>query len=380
MKVRSSFRWLSLVGAGCACLSPVMPAATVTHAPWGQDAAGTPVDLYTLASGKVEVTLTTYGARIVSVRVPNRSGEIGNVIVGRDTVQGYMEPSGSVRGATVGRYANRIARGRFTLDGKTYQIPANRGGHALHGGTVGFSQKVWKAREVKDGVEMTLISPDGDMGFPGSLTVHVSFTLAMRHGSPALSIQYAAESDKATVINFTNHAYFNLADDAGTSVMDDLAFINADSYTPVDDGGIPTGTVDPVAGTPLDFRTKRAIGDGAPERGYDHNFVLRSPGLNHPAAEVDDLKSGRTIQVFTTEPGMQFYMPRFPLPAAGAPSGPVHPSTNTFCLETQHYPDAPNHPQFPSTVLRPGKTYRSTTIYVFGVERTHPHSAGTTAQ
>ncbi|MDR3727523.1 MAG: galactose mutarotase [Terracidiphilus sp.] len=345
-----------------------MHAATVTHAPWGKDASSTPVELYTMTLGKAEVAVTTYGARIVSVRVPNKNGGVANVIVGRDSVQGYMDPAASARGATIGRYANRIAGGKFTLDGNQYQIPINRGGNALHGGTIGFDRKVWQAREVKDGVEMTLVSPDGDMGFPGKLTVHVRFTLTQRQGSPVLNIEYAAESDKATVINFTNHAYFNLADDSNESVMDDLAIINANSYTPVDASGIPLGSVDPVAGTPLDFRTRRAIGDGIPERGYDHNFVLRSPGLKSPAAEVQDLKSGRAIQVFTTEPGLQFFMPRVSPPVSDSHSSLTHPLSNAFCLETQHFPDAPNHPQFPSTVLRPGKPYRSTTIYVFGVQ------------
>jgi aldose 1-epimerase len=371
MKMPGILRWISWVAIACLCLPLTMRAATVTHASWGQDTAGTPVDLYTITAGKVEVKVTNYGARIVSVRVPNRSGKLGNVIVGRDTVQDYGSPFTSLMGATIGRYANRIAKGQFSLDGNTYHIPTSRGGHALHGGTIGFNNKVWAARDVKEGVEMTLVSPDGDMGFPGTLTLHVTFTLVMRQGNPALSIVYAAESDKATVVNFTNHAFFNLADDVTTPVMEDLAVIHADSYTAVDDGGIPTGAIDPVAGTPLDFRAKHAIGEHIPEHGYDHNFVLRSPGLDHLAAEVEDLKSGRFIQVFTTEPGVQFFVPRMPPPVPNVQNGNKPRPLAAFCLETQHFPDAPNHLQFPSTVLRPGKPFRSTTIYVFGVKTTH---------
>jgi aldose 1-epimerase len=367
------------LAAACLCSPLAAPAATVTHAPWGQDAAGTPVDLFTITSGNAEVKVTTYGARIVSVRVPNRNGKLGNVVLGRDSLQDYTG-FGSMMGATMGRYANRIAKGTFTLDGKTYKIPTGRDGNALHGGTVGFSQKVWKAREIRDGVEMTLVSPDGDMGFPGTLSVHVRFTLTMRHGNPALSLIYTADTDKATVINFTNHAFFNLGDDATTPVMDDLAIIEADSYTPADAQGIPSGAIDPVAGTPFDFRTRHAIGDRIPERGYDNNLVLRSPGLDHPVAEVDDPKSGRTIQVFITEPGMQFFVPRFTPLAAGALNAPRGPSMAAFCLETQHFPDSPNHSGFPSTVLRPGKPYRSTTVYVFGAEGAPRHPGKRTAQ
>jgi aldose 1-epimerase len=212
---------------------------------------------------------------------------------------------------------------------------------------------------------MTLVSPDGDMGFPGNLTVHVVFTLTERHGNPALSIKYAAATDKATVINLTNHAYFNLGDDPQAPVLDDKAGFQAETFTPTDDTGIPTGEIQTVAGTPLDFREMHSIGDRIPTRGYDNNFVLLAAGTGHPAAEVEDLKSGRVIQVFTSEPGLQFYVPLFP--AATSANGISQPSTAAFCLETQHFPDSPNHPNFPSTILRPGNTYRSKTVYVFEV-------------
>jgi aldose 1-epimerase len=342
-------------------------ADTLTRTSWGKDASGADVDLYTITSANAEVKLSTYGARIVSIRVPNREGKLANIIVGRDTLEGYLDDRSSIMGATVGRFANRIAGGEFKLYGATYDIPKNSNGNAIHGGPIGFDRKVWKAKEVPGGVEMILVSPDGDMGFPGTLTVHVTFTLTQRRGDPALSIMYSAESGKPTVINLTNHAYFNLSDDTTSSVMGDTAIIEADSYTPVDEKGIPTGAVDPVAGTPLDFRTAHAIGSQAPPRGYDNNFVLRSPGDAEPAAEVDDPVSGRTIQVFTTEPGMQFFVPRFPA-APPVANGVRRPALAAFCLETQHYPDSPNHPQFPSTVLTPGKPFQSTTTYVFGVK------------
>jgi aldose 1-epimerase len=342
---------------------------TVTRATWGKDASGAAVELFTLTSGKAEVKVATYGARLVSIRVPNRDGQVGNVLVGPDTLEGFLENRASVMGATIGRYANRIAGGEFTLNGTTYEVPKNNNGNALHGGTIGFDRKVWQATIIRDGVEMTLVSPDGDMGFPGTLTVHVSFTLAERHGDPALTISYSAETDKPTVLNLTNHAYFNLADDSSTSVFGDNAKIDADTYTPVNASSIPTGALDPVEGTAYDFRTMHKIDDQAPQRGYDNNFVLRSHGLDAAAAEVDDPVSGRTVKVFTTEPGLQFYVPRMPVPRAAAAGAASRPPLAAFCLEAEHFPDSPNHPAFPSTTLVPGKPYQATTIYVFGVSK-----------
>jgi aldose 1-epimerase len=343
---------------------------TVTRAAWGKDASGTAVELFTLTSGKAEVKVATYGARLVSIRVPNRDGQVGNVLVGPDTLEGFLENRASVMGATIGRYANRIAGGEFTLNGTTYAVPKNNNGNALHGGTIGFDRKVWQAKIISDGVEMTLVSPDGDMGFPGTLTVHVSFTLTERHGDPALTISYSAETDKPTVLNLTNHAYFNLADDSGTSVFGDSARIDADTYTPVNASSIPTGAVDPVAGTPYDFRAMHKIDDQAPPRGYDNNFVLHSRGLDQAAAEVDDPVSGRTVKVFTTEPGLQFYVPRMPAPPVGTAGATApRPALAAFCLEAEHFPDSPNHPGFPSTTLLPGKPYHATTVYVFGVSK-----------
>lgn len=346
-------------------------APTVTRAPWGKDASGTPVELFTITSTNIEVKLATYGARIVSIRVPDRAGHMSNIIVGPDNLAGYLENRSSVMGATIGRYANRIARGKFSLNGITYQVPINNNGNALHGGTIGFDRKVWDARIISDGVEMTLVSPDGDMGFPGTLTVHVSFTVTERHADPALRIAYSAETDKPTVLNLTNHAYFNLSGDPATSVFGNAAFINADRYTPADQSLIPTGALDPVERTPYDFRVMHAIGDKTPERGYDNNFVLRSNSMDDLAAQVDDPSTGRTVQVFTTEPGLQLFVPRFP-PLAPSADAPRRPSVSTFCLETQHFPDSPNHPAFPSTELLPAKPFHSTTIYVFGTNTASP--------
>ena len=291
---------------------------TVTRTSWGKDANGTPVELFTITATNIEVKLATYGARIVSIRVPNRAGQMSNVLVSPDSLAGFLENRTSVMGATIGRYANRIAGGEFTLNGTKYTIPKNNGGNALHGGTIGFDRKVWNARIIPNGVEMSLVSPDGGMGFPGNLTVRVSFTLSERLGKPALVLNYFAETDKPSVVNLTNHAFFNLSDDLTTSVMGDAALINADKYTPVNQTGIPTGVLEPVQGTPYDFQATHLIGDKAPERGYDNNFVLRSASVDDLAAEVDDPVSGRTLQVFTTEPGLQFFVPRFPPPPPAA--------------------------------------------------------------
>lgn len=358
-------RLLLGIGAALVLCPASFAAATVTRAPWGKDPSGKPVDLYTITMRQAEVKVTTYGARIVSIRVPDREGKMGSVVIGFNSVDGYFSGRTAYMGATIGRYANRIAGGQFTLNGVTYHIPKNAGNNALHGGTIGFNQKVWSAREVPDGVEMTLVSPDGDMGFPGRLVVHVTFTLASRNGNAALTIAYQAATDKPTVINLTNHAYFNLAGegDGQTSVLEDLAKIQADEYTPVDNSAIPTGKVLRVAGTPYDFRVMHPIGERIPKRGYDINLVLHTRNIDEAAAEVEDPRNGRSVRVFTTEPGLQLYVPLFP---AVASRGTGRAPLAAFCLETQHFPDSPNYASFPSTVLLPGKQFESKTIYVFG--------------
>jgi aldose 1-epimerase len=393
-------KYWSIFVIACLCLFSGAEASTVTRALWDKDASGAPIDVYTIASAKAEVKIVTYGARLVSIRVPNRAGAMGNVILGHDKLQDYKSPMNTWMGATIGRYANRIDRGEFTVDGKTYHIPLNQPTFALHGGPDSFHTKIWSAKEVRDGVEFSLVSPDGDMGFPGTLNVTIRYTLTEVHGNPALKMKFGATTDKPTILNMTNHAYFNLADDSAKPVFDDVARIDADTYIPYNDHNLPTGEIASVAGTAFDFRTPHIIGgDRIPNRGYDHTFVVRTPGLKTPTAEVEDPSSGRTLEVYTTEPGIHFYAPHFtgfpPRPAGapgapnsagagalpgapaasgapampGAPAVPRRPMIAAFCLETQHYPDSPHHPNFPSTELRPGQKYRTTTIYVFGVKK-----------
>ena len=339
---------------------------------WGHTADGVAVPIYTLTSGQIEVRVTAYGAHLVSVRTPDRTGKMADVVLGYDSLQGYLNDRKTYDGAIVGRYGNRIALGKFTLNGKTYQIPVNNGANALHGGPKGFDQYVWQAQEVPDGVEFTHVSPDGDMGFPGTLTAKVKYTLK---GS-TLRIDYSATTDKATVLNLTNHAYYNLHGDDKGNILDQRIEIDADRYTPVDAGLIPTGELAPVAGTPMDFRKPEAIGarinaDNEQLKlaaGYDHNWVLNGKiGTLHLAAVVTDPVSGRKLTVETTEPGVQFYSGNFLDGTYTGRYGVKYEKHSGFCLETQHFPDSPNHPDFPSTVLRPGETMHSTTTFTFSV-------------
>jgi aldose 1-epimerase len=341
---------------------------------WGHTAEGVAVPIYTLTSGRIEVRVTAYGAHLVSVRTPDRTGKMADIVLGYDSLQGYLNDRKTYDGAIVGRYGNRIALGKFTLDGKTYQIPVNNGANALHGGPKGFDQYVWQAQEVPDGVEFTHVSPDGDMGFPGTLTAKVKYTLK---GS-TLRIDYSATTDKATVLNLTNHAYYNLHGDDKGNILDQRIEIDADRYTPVDAGLIPTGELAPVAGTPMDFRKPEAIGarinaDNEQLKlagGYDHNWVLNGKiGTLHLAAVVTDPVSGRKLTVETREPGVQFYSGNFLDGTYTGRYGVKYEKHSGFCLETQHFPDSPNHPDFPSTVLKPGETMHSTTTFTFGVEK-----------
>lgn len=356
--------WMAVGGA--------LHAVTVTSQPWGKDQAGNSVDLYALKDKNAEVKLTTYGARVVSISVPDKTGKMSSVVLGSPDLDGYIRGRVPYAGATVGRFGNRIAGGEFKLDGKTYETPKNNAGNTLHGGPMGFDRKVWTAKPTASGVIMTLVSPDGDMGFPGNLTVSVDFELRKQHGAPALSISYTAQTDKATVINLTNHSYFNLANDPSTPVFDDIARINADKYTPFDAKSIPTGTIEPVEGTLFDFREAHAIGKSIPDRGYDNNFVLREHKASTPVAEISDPVSGRDVQVFTDQPGLQFYVPKSAVPPPNVTmpaNAPARRGTAAFCLETQHFPDSPNQPSFPTTTLLPGSTFHSSTTYVFTIKR-----------
>jgi aldose 1-epimerase len=335
--------------------------ASVTVSPWGKTVTGQPVELYTLADGDLTVRLTNYGAHVVSIEAPDRNGHRADVALGHKDVSGY-ENDKTYMGSIVGRYGNRIAHGTFSLDGATYHVPTNDHGNSLHGGTAGFDQKVWTGHQISNGVEFTLVSPDGDMGFPGQLTAHVRYTLE----GNALHIDYTATTTKPTVLNLTNHTYFNLAGEGSGDVLKQVVMLNADRFTPVNAQLIPTGQIAPVAGTGLDFRKPTPIGahiNDANEQikragGFDHNFVLNGSGEGmHLAARVVDPASGRTLTVTTTQPGVQFYSGNFLDGTSLSPSGKPYNKHAGFCLETQHFPDSPNQPSFPSTVLRQDRDY-----------------------
>jgi aldose 1-epimerase len=337
---------------------------------WGQTKDGKAVPIYTLKSAQIEVRVTAYGAKLVSVRTPDRSGKMADVVLGYDNLEGYLNDNSTHFGSIVGRFGNRIALGKFSIDGKTYQIPINNGANALHGGPIGFGQYVWESKEIPGGVEFTHVSPDGDMGFPGTLTAKVKYTLA----GDTLRLDYSATSDKATVVNLTNHAYFNLRGDDQGTILDEKLELNADRFTPVDSGLIPTGVLAPVAGTPFDFRKPEVVGSRINSDneqiklggGYDHNFVLNgNAGTLRLAAIVTDPESGRKLTVETTEPGIQFYTGNFLDGTFTGRHGIKYGKNSGFCLETQHFPDSPNQSQFPSTVLRPGVTRHSTTTFAF---------------
>lgn len=340
---------------------------------WGKTKDGADVYLYTLTSGNLEVRLTDFGAHLVGVRAPDRAGNVADVVLGFDSLDSYLRGSNGYQGALVGRFGNRIAKGRFAIDGVTYQIPVNNGPNALHGGPVGFDRYLWKAREADGGVEFTHVSPDGDMGFPGALTARVRYTLA----GNTLRLDYSATTDKPTILNLTNHSYFNLRGDEEGDILGHVAELAADRYTPVDAGQIPTGEIAPVAGTPLDFRTPHAIGARIGDnfeqlklsRGYDHNFVVNgAAGTLRRAARVTEPEHGRTLTVETTQPGVQFYTGNFLDGTVTGRHGKKYQQRAGFCLETQRFPDAPNHANFPSTVLRPGETFQSATAFTFAAE------------
>ena len=346
--------------------------AGVIKADFGKTPDGHVVEVYTLTSGQVEARVITYGAKLISVRVPDRNGGTSGVVLGYDTLPEWLGDGKTHFGAVVGRYGNRIAKGVFTLDGHTYQIPVNNNGNALHGGTTGFDKKFWNARLLPDGVEMTLISPDGDMGFPGTLTAKVTYTLVKN----SLTIHYEETSDMPTIVNLTNHTYFNLTGDENEDVLGHVLTLHAQAFTPTDSMLIPTGEIRSVQGTPMDFRVPHAIGERIDSdyeqtklaHGYDHNWILEGKaGTLRQAAFVSEPKSGRTLTVMTTEPGVQFYAGNSLDGTFTGRHGKRYTKHMGFCLETQHYPDSPNHPNFPSTVLRPGQVRSSTTIFQFGV-------------
>jgi len=346
--------------------------AGVSKTSWGKTADGTPVELYTLTDADLTVSITTFGARVVSLYAPDRNGKRADVVLGYNNVAQYEADKSSYFGAIVGRYGNRIAKGTFMIEGDLYHVPLNNKGNALHGGPGGFSTKVWTGHALPDGVEMVLVSPDGGMGFPDKLDLHVRYTL----DGKSLHVVYTAPTTKPTVVNVTSHSYFNLSGEGKGTILDEVAMINADRYTPTDPGLIPTGELAPVEGTPFDFRKPTAIGAriGANDLqlkqggGYDHNFVLSFKGAGlHLAAVVYDPASGRTLTVTTTEPGVQFYTGNSLDGTLKGKSGVLYGKNTGFCLETQHFPDSPNEPRFPSTMLFPGGTLHSETVFTFGV-------------
>ncbi|MHB0962110.1 MAG: aldose epimerase family protein [Gemmatimonadaceae bacterium] len=367
---------MMLTGAACIGLDIGKIEATVTRESFGTAPDGQAVELITLTNANgVELRAMTYGAIIVSLRVPDRAGALGDVVLGYDSLAGYVKSS-PYFGAIVGRYGNRIAKGKFTLDGTTHTLAVNNGLNALHGGLQGFDKVVWHANTLQSadgvGIRFHYVSKDGEEGYPGTLSASVTYVLT---DSNEVHISYEATTDKATPVNLTQHSYFNLA---GTGdILGHVLTLNADRMTAVDSTLIPTGELVPVAGTPFDFTTPHAIGEriGADHRqitfggGYDHNFVLTRADTGLAlAAVLKDPASGRKLEVRTTEPGVQFYSGNFLDGTLTGKGGVVYTHRTGLCLETQHYPDSPNQPAFPSTILRPGETYRSRTVWKFGVE------------
>jgi aldose 1-epimerase len=348
----------------------------VSRSPFGATPDGTPVELFTLRNAQgTQLSATNYGGTIVSLLVRDRAGALDDVVLGFDSLSGYLAHP-AYFGAIVGRYANRISQGRFTLDGRMYRLARNDGVHHLHGGTKGFDKVVWKAepfrKEQGEGLALSHTSPEGDEGYPGTLMVRVEYLLTE---GDELVVDYEAVTDAPTPINLTQHSYFNLAGVGNGDILSHELRIDAEWFTPVDSTLIPTGEIAPVAGTPFDFGAPRTIGariDELEEQlvragGYDHNFVLkgRGPGPAH-AARVVEPNSGRTLDVFTTEPGLQLFSGNFKgAPMSGKGAQAYGPRAG-FCLETQHYPDSPNQPGFPSTILRPEEQYRSRTVFAFG--------------
>ena len=356
-----------------------MPGLSVTRAPFGALADGTAVELFTLTNANgIEIRAMTYGGIIVSLKTKDRAGKLDDIVLGYDDLGGYVKQN-PFFGTIVGRYGNRIAKGQFTIDGKTFTLAKNNGPNHLHGGIRGFDKVVWKAEPVQKadavGIVFSHTSPDGDEGYPGTLRATVTYTLT---NNDELRVEYRATTDKPTHVNLTQHSYFNLAGDGKRDILGHELTIAADRYTPVDTTLIPTGELAPVEGTPFDFRKPMAIGAriGADHeqirngKGYDHNFVLnRSDSELTRVIHVHEPTSGRTLHVSTTEPGVQFYTGNFLDGTIKGKAGHVYKQRYGFCLETQHFPDSPNKPQFPTTLLRPGQEYRTTTVFTFGTAR-----------
>ena len=358
---------------GIVVFAPLAGATTrVTRQPFGKTPDGTQVELFTLSDGTHEARIATYGGVLVSFKTPDRSGKMSDVVLGFDDVDGYVSnfngPSDAFFGAIIGRYANRIAHGTFTLEGKQYSLPKNNGENTLHGGPHGFNNVAWKAKPVANGVELSYFSKDGEEGFPGNLTATVRYTLE----GGSLRIEYSATTDKPTVVNLTNHSYFNLAGQG--DILSHELTLHASRFTPVDAGLIPTGELKPVRSTPFDFREEKAIGSRINENdeqlhlghGYDHNWVLDHPEDKlAEAAELYDPSTGRVLKVLTDQPGIQFYSGNFLDGSIKGKGGKAYELHAGLCLETQHFPDSPNHPDFPTTEVKPGQRYHTVTVFEF---------------
>jgi aldose 1-epimerase len=379
MKKTAKFGLLTLAGlgavvfVGCASMSK---GGIVKHAPFGKTADGTPVEIYTLRNMRgMEARIMTYGGTVVSLKVPDKNGKLGDVVLGYDNLGGYLTNS-PYFGALIGRYANRIAKGKFTLDGQEYTLATNNAPNHLHGGVKGFDKVVWKAKPVEtfygDGLELDYMSKDGEEGYPGNLTVKAVYVVSEKN---ELVVQFTATTDKDTLCNLTHHSYFNLAGKG--DILDEIVQIDADKFTPTDSTSIPTGEIKSVEGTPFDFRQPTAIGARINDDdeqlkfagGYDHNYVLNKlPGEFAKAATAYDPKSGREMEVWTTAPGIQFYTGNFLDGTIKGKGGWVYQKHDAFCFEPQGFPDSPNHPNFPSTELKPGEIYKNTIIYKFSVK------------
>lgn len=356
----------------------------ITKTDFGVTKEGTPVDLYTLTNNQgIEAKITTYGGTVTSLKVPDKEGKLEDVVLGFDSLEGYTEDlyleENPYFGAIIGRYGNRIHRGRFSLNGKEYKLATNNGPNHLHGGNRGFDKKVWKAEEFQSaqgvGLQLKYVSQDGEEGYPGTLTVAVTYTLT---SADELKIDYTATTDKDTPVNLTNHSYFNLTGNARRNILDHQVMVNADRFVPVDEGFIPTGELQQVEGTPFDLREPTSIGKRIDQdhqqlvngKGYDHTFVLKgAEGEMALSATVYEQSSGRYLEVFTTEPGVQLYTGNFLNGNLVGKGGVAYQHRWGLCLETQHFPDSPNQPQFPSVLLKQEETYKTSTVYRFSVKQ-----------
>jgi aldose 1-epimerase len=374
---------LKLVFIFLLILSPLAVAVAqpaISKASFGKTADGQSVDIYTLRNTHgMEARITNYGGIVVSLTAPDRAHKFADVVLGYNDLERYEKPPFPYFGAIIGRYGNRIAKGRFTLNGVEYKLATNNGENSLHGGIKGFDKMVWSASESRTAagpaLALTYVSKDGEEGYPGNLRVRVVYTLTNNN---ELKIDYTASSDKDTVTNLTHHSYFNLAGEGNGDILNHRLVLKANRFVPTDENAIPTGQLRSVANSPFDFRTANTIGARINQetdeqikfgKGYDHTWVVNGrAGLLRQAAVVYEPTSGRVMEVWTTEPGVQFYTGNY-LDGVIGKSGKPYPRRSGFCLETQHYPDSPNQPNFPTTTLRKGATYRSTTIYRFSARR-----------